>query len=292
MSITFRSLTVRVLPVAASLLLHAVAYGAISRMPWSTHPREPVLLAELVQPDPGPPVPAPPVPEKKPQPRKPDPRPLTLPRPIETPIPKIETPIPKMVEPPPEPAKVEEPPPVPPTPVTPAPETPAPVAPVQPPAPATAPSVAPVEPAGRGPLAAVAPSGRGPLAPVDAPLTTAGDGLPTRSGPTAPARPGPAVAALPGEGITRTAAPRGGYQVKPSYPTSARRAGIQGTTLLAVFVGADGRVGEVVVRQSAGHPDLDEAAAAAVRRWRFEAARRGDEPVAIWVLLPVEFKLR
>lgn len=92
--------------------------------------------------------------------------------------------------------------------------------------------------------------------------------------------------------ITRTAVPRGGYQVTPSYPTSARRAGIQGTTLLAVFVGADGRVGDVVVRQSAGHPDLDAAAADAVRRWRFEAARRGDEPVAIWVLLPVEFKLR
>ena len=97
---------------------------------------------------------------------------------------------------------------------------------------------------------------------------------------------------LPPDEITLTAAPRGGYQVKPSYPMSARRAGIQGTTLLGVFVGADGRVGDVVVKQSAGHPDLDAAAADAVRRWRFEPARRGSEPVAMWVLLPVEFRLR
>jgi protein TonB len=46
------------------------------------------------------------------------------------------------------------------------------------------------------------------------------------------------------------------------------------------------------VKKSAGHPDLDAAAADAVRRWRFEPARRGDEPVAMWVLLPVEFKLQ
>jgi len=80
--------------------------------------------------------------------------------------------------------------------------------------------------------------------------------------------------------------------VRRSYPTGARRAGIQGTTLLGVFVGVDGGVGDVVVKESAGHPDLDAAAAEAVKRWRFEPARRGSEPVAMWVLLPVEFRLR
>ena len=42
---------------------------------------------------------------------------------------------------------------------------------------------------------------------------------------------------------------------------------------------------------SAGHPDLDQAAMEAVRRWRFEPARRGADAVAMWVLLPVEFRL-
>jgi protein TonB len=59
-----------------------------------------------------------------------------------------------------------------------------------------------------------------------------------------------------------------------------------------VLVSEDGRVAEVIVRQSAGHPDLDQAAADAVRRWQFEPARSGDEPVGMWVQLPFEFRLR
>jgi protein TonB len=252
MSIMLRLLTLKVLPVAASLLLHVAAYGAMLMAPGLIHPREPIILAELVQPDPEPPAPP-----KRPEPPKPDRRALTLPKPVQTPMPQladkpVET---TKVEPPPPPASV-------------------------------APTPAPVpEP--------VAPTGRRPLAPVDAPLTTSGDGLPTQPGPPAPDRTAtPSVAALPPDPVTQTAAPRGGYQVRPSYPTSARRAGIQGTTLLGVFVSVDGRVGDVVVKESAGHPDLDAAAAEAVKRWRFEPARRGSEPVAMWVLLPVEFRLR
>jgi protein TonB len=61
---------------------------------------------------------------------------------------------------------------------------------------------------------------------------------------------------------------------------------------LRVHVASDGRVADVVVQESAGHPDLDQAAVDAVRRWRFEPARRGTEAVAMWVLLPVEFRLK
>ena len=114
-----------------------------------------------------------------------------------------------------------------------------------------------------------------------------------RGGPSTD-RPAPQqrVAARPSDDITRTAMPRGGYQVRPSYPTSARRLGIQGMTTLRVYVAADGRVAEVLIHESAGHPDLDSAAADAVKRWRFEPARRGTEAVGVWVLLPVEFRLR
>jgi protein TonB len=55
---------------------------------------------------------------------------------------------------------------------------------------------------------------------------------------------------------------------------------------------AQGTVADVQVERSAGHPDLDQSALEAVRRWRFEPARRGGEAVAVWVIIPVEFKLQ
>lgn len=118
----------------------------------------------------------------------------------------------------------------------------------------------------------------------------------TTSGPTISLPPSaPVVAAKPPaptpDAVTQTARPQGGYQVRPAYPSAPRRLGIQGTTMLRVHILADGRIGDVRVEQSAGHPDLDQAAMEAVRRWRFEPARRGADAVAMWVLLPVEFRL-
>jgi protein TonB len=102
----------------------------------------------------------------------------------------------------------------------------------------------------------------------------------------------PIVAALPPGEPSRSAIPRGGYQVTPTYPATARRLGLEGTALLGVLVDAKGRVGEVVVRRSAGHPDLDRAAADAIKQWQFEPARRGKEAIAMWVEVPVHFRLR
>jgi protein TonB len=56
---------------------------------------------------------------------------------------------------------------------------------------------------------------------------------------------------------------------------------------------AQGRVENVQIVRSAGHQDLDESAMEAVRRWRFEPARRHGEAVAEdAVLLPVVFQLQ
>ena len=95
-----------------------------------------------------------------------------------------------------------------------------------------------------------------------------------------------------GEALLGLARPLGGYQVKPRYPESARRAGVQGITTLRVRVLENGRVDEVLVEQSAGFRDLDLAAMEAVKKWLFEPARRGKEPVSVWVMLPVKFELR
>jgi protein TonB len=91
--------------------------------------------------------------------------------------------------------------------------------------------------------------------------------------------------------VTSFARPLGGYQTKPEYPESARRAGIQGVTRLRFEVLTTGQVGHVLVEESAGSVDLDRSAIDAVKSWRFEPARRGTEPVPVWVTLPVRFEL-
>jgi protein TonB len=62
--------------------------------------------------------------------------------------------------------------------------------------------------------------------------------------------------------------------------------------LLRVYVAPNGHVTDVVVTKSAGHADMDHAAVAAVRQWRFEPGRRGEEPIGMWVVLPVEFRIK
>jgi protein TonB len=77
----------------------------------------------------------------------------------------------------------------------------------------------------------------------------------------------------------------------PAYPTLSRRLGEQGRVLLRVLVSTAGTAEEVQVRNSSGHARLDEAARDTVRRWRFVPAKRGTEPVAAWVLIPISFRL-
>lgn len=79
---------------------------------------------------------------------------------------------------------------------------------------------------------------------------------------------------------------------RPAYPRLARKRGYEGTVLLDVLVTRQGRAGEVEVAQSCGHRILDEAAQEAVRSWRFEPGKKGDEAVDMRVRIPVRFHLR
>jgi protein TonB len=77
----------------------------------------------------------------------------------------------------------------------------------------------------------------------------------------------------------------------PFYPVLSRRAGEQGRVVLRVLVNPGGRADDVEIRSSSGHSRLDEAARETVRRWRFVPAKRGDQPVPAWVLIPISFRL-
>jgi periplasmic protein TonB len=280
----------QLVPLTASMLIHAGILGAVILGPGWAPIDMPVLIAELVEAEAPPAVEPPPA---APRPIVRDRRPITPPKPISAPLP-LEPPAPARPAPEPPKARANEPPPAvaqePAAVATPAPEVAKPTvgepmrAPT-PPAPeglsgaVTGPSVSATSEPDPGPGAFAAP------APTPAPQA------PAVGAPSSSAR-GAAVAAIPPDGVTQRAIPRGGYQYRPAYPSSARNLGIQGTTLLQVLVSDSGRVAEVVVKQSAGHPDLDRAAADAVRRWRFEPARRGRDPVEMWVQLPFEFRLR
>ena len=77
----------------------------------------------------------------------------------------------------------------------------------------------------------------------------------------------------------------------PAYPALSRRIGEQGRVILRVLVNPRGTADEVQVRTSSGHARLDDSARETVRRWKFVPAKRGAEPVAAWVLIPISFRL-
>lgn len=77
----------------------------------------------------------------------------------------------------------------------------------------------------------------------------------------------------------------------PVYPPVSRRMGEEGKVMLRAYVLPNGRPETVELRQTSGSVRLDEAALAAVRKWRFVPARRGSEAVAAWVLIPISFRL-
>ena len=77
----------------------------------------------------------------------------------------------------------------------------------------------------------------------------------------------------------------------PAYPALSRRLGEEGRVILRVLVSPAGRAEEVQVRSSSGYSRLDEAARDTVRGWKFVPAKRGEQAVAAWVLVPISFRL-
>ena len=66
----------------------------------------------------------------------------------------------------------------------------------------------------------------------------------------------------------------------PPYPTLARNMGLEGVVKVEALVASDGSVKSVEIK--GGHPVLAQAAANAVRRWRWEpAAHESHEPVEL-----------
>lgn len=90
-----------------------------------------------------------------------------------------------------------------------------------------------------------------------------------------------------GGGVT---APRVIYDPDPEFSDEARKAKHQGTVLLWLVVGPDGRAHDIRVARSLGM-GLDERAIAAVQTWRFEPGKMNGAPVAVQINVSVYFHL-
>jgi protein TonB len=78
---------------------------------------------------------------------------------------------------------------------------------------------------------------------------------------------------------------------KPGYPAASKRQGEQGTVVLRVFVTAAGDAKQVSLKTSSGFSRLDRAALETVKSWKFVPAKRDDNAVDAWVLVPIKFSL-
>jgi len=85
-------------------------------------------------------------------------------------------------------------------------------------------------------------------------------------------------------------APKPIYTPDPEYSEEARKAKYQGVVVLWLVIGPDGLPREIKVARPLGM-GLDEKAIEAVRTWRFKAAERNGQAVAVQMNVEVSFRL-
>jgi hypothetical protein len=84
--------------------------------------------------------------------------------------------------------------------------------------------------------------------------------------------------------------PRVRVQVKPEYTKEMIDNGVQGVIKAKLLIDVDGKVKEVVILNDLGF-GTKERAREALLKWVFEPARRGIEPVAVWIAFSIRFVL-
>lgn len=77
----------------------------------------------------------------------------------------------------------------------------------------------------------------------------------------------------------------------PKYPELARKAGIEGNTVVKALVDIDGSIIEVKILKSSGNQMLDQAALVAAKKSKFTPAKQRDKFVRVYVSIPIKFRL-
>jgi TonB family protein len=128
--------------------------------------------------------------------------------------------------------------------------------------------------------------------------TGSGGGIGSGSGGGVGSGSGPGVGPGTGGGIGGgvfhvgggVSAPRATYSPDPEYSEEARKAKYQGTCVLWLIVGPDGKPRDIRVTHTLGL-GLDEKAIEAVKTWKFDPAMKDGKPVAVEISVQVDFRL-
>jgi TonB family protein len=76
-------------------------------------------------------------------------------------------------------------------------------------------------------------------------------------------------------------------QIKPKYPSEAKKKGIKGKVFIKVFIDENGEATEVIVLR--GIDELNQAAIDAVKKAKYKPAKYQGEVVGVWVNLSINF---
>lgn len=101
----------------------------------------------------------------------------------------------------------------------------------------------------------------------------------------APPAPAPAAKIIPASAV---------QYLEPiilEYPRLSKRLGETGRVMIRVFIDEAGLAQSAQVNRSSGHPRLDDAALAAVRKARFKPYTENGQAVSGWAFIPLEFEL-
>ncbi len=128
--------------------------------------------------------------------------------------------------------------------------------------------------------------------------TGSGGGIGSGSGGGVGSGTGPGVGPGHGGGIGGgvfrvgggVSAPRALDTPDPEYSEEARKAKYQGTCVLWLIVGPDGKPRDVKVARALGM-GLDQKAIEAVKTWKFQPAMKDGKPVAVQINVEVNFRL-
>ncbi len=76
-------------------------------------------------------------------------------------------------------------------------------------------------------------------------------------------------------------------QIRPKYPSEAKKKGIKGKVYVKVFINEKGVASDAIILQ--GIPGLNQAAIDAVKKAKYKPAKLKGKPVGVWVNLSLNF---